>query len=76
MKIKHRVRYTFKYREAIYEYILNTMEFNEHKMEKEIFQMLVKGKTCIEISTKLNYSERTIQRRRAYLYNMTKDLMI
>lgn len=76
MKSKKRIRYTFKYKPAIYDYILNTTEFNQHKLEKEIFELLVKGKTCIQISEQLNYSERTIQRRRAYLYNLTKDLMI
>lgn len=50
--------------------------FDEHKKEKEIFSLLVKGKTCEEIAMAIGYSPTTIKRRRKYLYELTKDLMI
>ena len=50
--------------------------FDENKKEKEILELLVKGKTCEQIAMAIGYSPTTIKRRRHYLYEMTKDLMI
>ena len=68
--------YRYKYKPAIYEYIMKEFMFDEHKKEKEIFEMLVKGKTCDEIAMEIGYSPTTIKRRRRDLYNLTKDLML
>ena len=68
--------YKYKYKPAIYNYILKEFIFDEHKKEKEIFEMLVKGKTCEEIAMKIGYSPTTIKRRRKYLYELTRDFMI
>ena len=59
----------------VLDYIVNTFVFNENKKEKEIFDMLVRGKTCEQIANEIGYSPTTIKRRRRYLYEMTKDLM-
>ena len=50
--------------------------FDENKKEKEILELLVKGKTCEQIAMDVGYSPTTIKRRRKDLYEMTKDLMI
>lgn len=68
-------QYTYNYKPAIYDYIKNTMLFNENKKEKEILDMLVKGKTCEQIAMEIGYSTTTIKRRRKDLYEKTKDLM-
>ena len=70
------MQYTYKYKPAIYEYLMNSFAFDEHKKEREILSLLVKGKTCDEIAREIGYSERTIQRRRKDIYCKTKDLMI
>lgn len=69
-------QYTFKYKPAIYDYIMRDMILNEEKKEKEILSLLVRGKTCVQIALATNYSERTIQQRRKDIYEKTKDLMI
>ena len=69
-------QYKYKFKPAIYEYIMKEFLFDEHKKEKEILQMLVKGKTCEQIAMDIGYSPTTIKRRRRDLYEMTKDLMI
>ena len=71
-----RSQYTFKYKPAIYDYIMKDIIWNEEKKEKEILSLLVKGKTCVQIGLATNYSERTIQQRRKDIYEKTKDLMI
>ena len=68
--------FTYKYRPAIYEYIMKDFILNENKREKDILALLVKGKTCSQIANEIGYSERTIQRRRKDIYEKTKDLMI
>lgn len=68
--------YKYKYRPAVYNYIMKEFVFDEHKKEREIFSLLVKGKTCEEIAMAIGYSPTTIKRRRKYLYELTKDLMI
>jgi len=69
-------RYTFKFKPQIKDFLLKELSFNSHKMEKEIFELILCGKTCIEIGDELGYSERTIQRRRKELYYKTKDYML
>lgn len=69
-------QYTYNYKPAIYDYIMRDLILNEHKQEKQILELLVKGKTCSEIANQVGYSERTIQRRRKEIYAKTKDLMI
>lgn len=71
-----RIRYTFKYKPAIYNYIMNDNILNERNHEKDILELLVKGYTCEEIGEQIGYSYRTIQRRRRSIYNKTRDLMI
>ena len=70
------MQYTYKYKPAIYDYIMKSFIFDEHKKEREIFELLVKGKTCDEIANEIGYSPTTIKRRRKYLYDITRDLMI
>lgn len=68
--------YTYKYKPAIYKYIMKEFIFDENKKEKEILELLVKGKTCEQIAIEIGYSPTTIKRRRRTLYELTKDLMI
>lgn len=60
----------------VLDYIMNSFIFDENKKEKEILNMLVRGKTCEQIANEVGYSPTTIKRRRRDLYEMTKDLMI
>lgn len=69
-------QYTYYYKPAIYDYIMRDLILNEEKKEKQILELLVKGKTCTQIAQEVGYSERTIQSRRKSLYEKTKDYMI
>lgn len=69
-------QYTYNYKPAIYDYIMRDLILNEEKKEKQILELLVKGKTCTQIAQEVGYSERTIQSRRKSLYEKTKDYMI
>lgn len=55
---------------------MNSSLLNEHKQEKQILTLLLKGQTCMEIAETVGYCERTIQTRRKDIYEKTKDLMI
>lgn len=68
--------YHYKYKPLVLDYIMNSNLLNEHKQEKEILVLLLKGKTCLEIADDIGYCERTIQTRRKDIYEKTKDLMI
>ena len=68
--------YKYQYKPAIYKYIMKEFIFNDNKKEREILELLVKGKTCEQIAMDVGYSPTTIKRRRRDLYEMTKDLMI
>ena len=71
-----RTRYTFNYKQPIYEYIINSDLLSERAHEKQILELIRKGYNCYEIGEETGYSERTIQRRRQSIYNKTKDLML
>ena len=71
-----RIRYTFKYKQSIYDYIMNSNLLSDRAHEKKILELIVKGWNCYEIGEETGYSERTIQRRRQSIYNKTKDLML
>ena len=45
------------------------------KKEKEIFKLILKGKSCSQIAEKIGYSERTVQRRRKSIYEKTLQFM-
>lgn len=60
----------------VLDYIMNSNLLNEHKQEKQILTLLLRGKTCVEIANDVGYCERTIQTRRKDIYEKTKDLMI
>ncbi len=67
--------YRFKYKNAIYDLLMNSDILDDRKLEKQILKELVNGKTCLEIGNTFGYSDRTIQRRRKSIYEKTKDLM-
>ena len=50
------MQYTYKYKPMIYEYIMRDMILDEHKKEKEILALLVRGITCEEIDNEVGYS--------------------
>lgn len=54
----------FKMNQYKYNLIVNSIIFNEHKQEKEVFDMLVRGHTIVEIGNKLGMCERTVYRRK------------
>lgn len=60
--------YTFKYSANQYNKIKNEYPFNLRIRENDIFDLLVTGETVDDISKKIGYSPRTIQRRRKDLY--------
>lgn len=57
----------FKMNQYKYNLIINSIIFNEHKQEKEVFDLLVKGYTTIEIGNILGMCERTVYRRKQEL---------
>ena len=57
----------FKMNQYKYNLIINSIIFNEHKQEKEVFDLLVKGYTIIEIGNILGMCERTVYRRKKEL---------
>lgn len=69
-------KYTYKYKPTVIDYLFNSDLLNKRKHEKEILELLLKGKTCVEIADDIGYCERTIQRRRKAIYEKTKDFMI
>ena len=71
-----RNRYTFRFKPAIYNFVLQTVPFNEYQQEKTILDLLIKGYTCDEIGDRVGYSERTIKRRRKAIYEKTKEFMM
>lgn len=71
-----RKNYCFNYNEYALEHILKSQYlFNEEKKEKEIFKLLLRGKTCSQIGKMVGYSERTIQNRRKEIYFKTLQFM-
>lgn len=69
--------YKFNYNQDIIKYILSSNYLlSEAKLEKAVLKRILKGYTCKEIAQELNYSERTIQRKRASIFQKTKDLML
>ena len=69
-------QYTYNYEPEMYKYILSSNILNKKKGEDKIFKKLVESYTCEEISKKVHYCERTIQRRRKEIYDKTKKYMI
>lgn len=67
--------YTYNYEPEFYNFILNSNILNRKKNEHKIFQDLVAGYSCKEISRKRHYSERTIHNRRRDIYDKTKKYM-
>lgn len=67
--------YSFNYKPTIQEYIFSNISLCEEKKEKEILELVCKGKTCEQISAEVGYSPRTIARRRKDLYYKIKNLM-
>lgn len=70
-----RIRYTFEYKPAVYDYIMGSNLLSERAHEKKILDLIRQGRNCYEIAIEIGYSERTIQRRRQSIYEKTKDLM-
>ena len=70
-----RFEYHFQYSPAKYNFILENIPLCEEKQEKEILEMVCKGKTCEQVGAELGYSARTIARRRKDLYYRIRDLM-
>lgn len=67
--------YHFRFSPAKYDFILSNIALCEEKQEKEILEMICKGKTCEQVGAELGYSARTIARRRKDLYYKIKTLM-
>lgn len=57
----------FKMNKSKYNLIINSIIFNEPKQEREIFDLLVRGYSVIEIGYKLGMCERTVYRRKKEL---------
>lgn len=68
--------YKFRYHDVMIDHILKSPYLlNNEKKEKEIFKLILKGKSCSQIAEKIGYSERTIQRRRKSIYEKTLQFM-
>ena len=74
--IMRTMTYTYNFQPELYEYVIKSNLLNHKKDEHKILKELVKGYTCKEIGNKLNYSERTIQKRRKDIYFKTKRYMV
>jgi len=64
----------FKMNRNKYNLIINSVIFNEPKQEREVFEMLVKGYTIIEIGNTLGMCERTVYRRKNELKKKIANL--
>ena len=64
----------FKMNKSKYNLIVNSLIFNEPKQEKEIFDLLVKGYSVIEIGNMLGMCERTVYRRKKELKKKLSNL--
>lgn len=64
----------FKMNQYKYNLIVNSIIFNEHKQEKEVFDMLVKGHTTKEIGNELGMCIRTVYRRKNELKKKIESL--
>lgn len=74
--LSRRKNYQFKYHEYMIEHILKSQYIlNSEKKEKEIFKLILKGKSCKQIADIVGYSERTIQNRRKEIYYKTLQFM-
>lgn len=67
--------YKFNYNQKELSKIIDGFVFNSQNREKDIFYLLVKGYTCEQISNKIGFSETTIKRRRADLFNRINDFL-
>lgn len=63
-----RFEYNFKHSRDDILYLRKNLSFDAHKNEDIIFNYLIQGCTCEEISKQTGWCERTIQRRRKGLY--------
>ena len=68
-------QYSYNYKPGVYDFIMRDLILNEEKKEKQILELIKKGKTCYQIAQEVGYSERTIQSRRKSIYEKTKDYM-
>lgn len=68
-------QYNFSPKPVLKDYILSNLFLCDEKCEREILELLYKGKTCEQISAEVGYSPRTIARRRKDLYYRIKDLL-
>ena len=64
----------FKMNKNKYNLIMNSVIFNEPKQEKEIFELLVKGYSVVEIGNMLGMCERTVYRRKKELKKKISNL--
>lgn len=64
----------FKMNRSKYNLILNSIIFNEPKQEREIFELLVKGYSVMEIGDRLGMCERTVYRRKKELKKKLNNL--
>lgn len=70
------MNYKFNYKPEIYEHIMRNIYLSKEKQEDVILDLLRQGKTCQQIGEQVNYSERTIQRKRKELNNRIQDLFL
>ncbi len=68
--------YKFNYKPGIYEHIMRNIYLSKEKKEDVILDLLRQGKTCQQIGEQVNYSERTIQRKRQELDKRIKDALM
>lgn len=59
----------------LYEFLLNTMYFNNAKNEKEVFEMWHYGENNCSIAKQLNVSEGTVRNRKKTLTVKAKKLL-
>lgn len=60
---------------SLYEFLLNTMYFNNAKNEKEVFELWHYGENNYSIAKQLNVSEGTIRNRKKTLTIKAKKLL-
>ena len=60
---------------SLYEFLLNTMYFNNAKNEKEVFELWHYGENNCSIAKQLNVSEGTIRNRKKTLTIKAKQLL-
>ena len=68
-------RYIFIENENLYNFVMNTLYFNEARKEREIFELWRKGENNCNIAKIVGYGEATIRNRKKEISQRYNELL-